>query len=60
MLAVTLAAVGGGTLHSSDGNADGIVRTYAPDFGGAGIAGDWALRVGDGEDAVSGRVAPVW
>ena len=36
-------------LHGrSGGNADGIVRTYTPDFGGSGIAGDWILRVSDG------------
>ena len=36
------------TLHDrSGGNADGIGQAYAPDFGGAGIAGDWTLRVRD-------------
>ena len=36
------------TLHDrSGGNADGIEQTYAPDFGGTGIAGDWTLRVSD-------------
>ena len=35
-------------LHDrSGGNADDIVRTYTPDFGGTGIAGDWTLRVSD-------------
>ena len=36
------------TLHDrSGGNADGIGRTYTPDFDGTGIAGDWILRVSD-------------
>ena len=45
------------TLHDrSGGNADGIVRTYAPDFGGTGIAGDWALRVSDGASGDAGTL----
>ena len=45
------------TLHDrSGGNADGIVRTYAPDFGGAGIAGDWTLRVSDGAPGDAGTL----
>ncbi len=36
------------TLHSrTGGSANDIDRTYAPDFDGAGIAGDWILRVSD-------------
>ena len=36
------------TLHRYSGEGtDDIVRMYAPDFGGTGIAGDWTLRVGD-------------
>jgi subtilisin-like proprotein convertase family protein len=36
------------TLHRYSGEgADDIIRTYTPDFGGTGIAGDWTLRVGD-------------
>ena len=36
------------TLHRYSGEgADGIIRTYTPDFGGTGIAGDWILRVSD-------------
>ena len=36
------------TLHSrTGGSADDIDRTYAPDFDGTGIAGDWTLRVSD-------------
>ena len=45
------------TLHDrSGGNADGIVRTYAPDFGGTGIAGDWTLRVSDGAPGDAGTM----
>ena len=45
------------TLHDrSGGNADGIDRTYAPDFGGAGIAGDWTLRVSDGAPGDAGTL----
>ena len=45
------------TLHDrSGGNADGIKQTYAPDFGGAGIAGDWALRVSDGASGDTGTL----
>ena len=44
-------------LHGrSGGNADGIARTYAPDFGGTGIAGDWTLRVGDGAPGDAGTL----
>ena len=36
------------TLHRYSGEgADDIIRTYTPDFGGTGIAGDWTLRVSD-------------
>ena len=36
------------TLHSrTGGSADDIDRTYAPDFDGTGIAGNWTLRVSD-------------
>ena len=36
------------TLHSrTGGSANDISRTYAPDFDGTGIAGDWTLRVSD-------------
>ena len=36
------------TLHSrTGGSANDIDRTYAPDFDGTGIAGDWTLRVSD-------------
>ena len=36
------------TLHSrTGGSANDIDRTYTPDFGGTGIAGDWTLRVSD-------------
>ena len=35
-------------LHSRAGDsADSINRTYTPDFGGTGIAGDWILRIRD-------------
>ena len=45
------------TLHGrSGGNADGIARTYAPDFGGTGIAGDWTLRVSDGAPGDAGTL----
>ena len=45
------------TLHDrSGGNADGIEQTYAPDFGGTGIAGDWALRVSDGAPGDAGTL----
>ena len=45
------------TLHGrSGGLADDIVRTYTPDFGGAGIAGDWALRVSDGASGDAGTL----
>ena len=45
------------TLHdSSGGNADGIGQTYTPDFGGTGIAGDWALRVSDGASGDAGTL----
>ena len=36
------------TLHSrTGGSANDISRTYAPDFDGTGIAGNWTLRVSD-------------
>ena len=36
------------TLHSrTGGSANDIDRTYAPDFDGTGIAGNWTLRVSD-------------
>ena len=36
------------TLHSrTGGSANDIDRTYAPDFDGTGIAGDWTLRISD-------------
>ena len=45
------------TLHDrSGGNADGIGQTYAPDFGGAGIAGDWTLRASDGAPGDAGTL----
>ena len=45
------------TLHGrSGGNADGIKQTYAPDFGGTGIAGDWTLRVSDGASGDAGTL----
>ena len=45
------------TLHGrSGGNADGIVRTYTPDFGGTGIAGDWILRIADGARGDAGTL----
>ena len=44
-------------LHDrSGGNADGIEQTYAPDFGGAGIAGDWTLRASDGAPGDAGTL----
>ena len=50
-LVVDLIAPGGTaqTLHSrTGGSANDIDQTYAPDFDGTGIAGDWTLRVSDG------------
>ena len=45
------------TLHDrSGGNADGIEQTYAPDFGGAGITGDWTLRASDGAPGDAGTL----
>ena len=45
------------TLHDrSGGNADGIKQTYAPDFGGTGIAGDWTLRASDGASGDAGTL----
>ena len=46
------------TLHDRSGdNADGISdSTYAPDFGGTGIAGDWILRVSDGASGDAGTL----
>ncbi len=44
-------------LHDrSGGNADDIVRMYAPDFGGTGIAGDWTLRASDGAPGDAGTL----
>ena len=45
------------TLHRYSGEgADDIIRTYTPDFGGTGIAGDWALRVSDGAPGDAGTL----
>ena len=45
------------TLHSrSGGLANDIVRTYAPDFAGTGIAGDWTLRASDGAPGDAGTL----
>ena len=45
------------TLHRYSGEgADDIIRTYAPDFGGTGIAGDWTLRVSDGASGDAGTL----
>ena len=44
-------------LHSHTGGpANDIDRTYTPDFGGAGIAGDWTLRVRDDAEADTGTL----
>ena len=45
------------TLHRYSGEgADGIIRTYTPDFGGTGIAGDWTLRASDGASGDAGTL----
>ena len=45
------------TLHDRTGyETDDIDRTYTPDFGGAGIAGDWTLRVRDGAGGDTGTL----
>ena len=45
------------TLHRYSGEGtDDIVRMYAPDFGGTGIAGDWTLRVSDGAPGDAGTL----
>ena len=45
------------TLHRYSGEgADGIIRTYTPDFGGTGIAGDWILRASDGASGDAGTL----
>ena len=45
------------TLHDSTGyETDDIDQTYAPDFGGVGIAGDWTLRVRDGAGGDTGTL----
>ncbi len=44
-------------LHShTGGSANDIDRTYTPDFGGTGIAGDWTLRVRDDAGADTGTL----
>ncbi len=45
------------TLHDRTGyETDGIDQTYAPDFGGVGIAGDWTLRIRDGAGGDTGTL----
>ena len=45
------------TLHDRTGyETDDIDQTYAPDFGGVGIAGDWTLRVRDGAGGDTGTL----
>ena len=45
------------TLHDRTGyETDDIDRTYAPDFGGVGIAGDWILRVRDSAGGDTGTL----
>ena len=45
------------TLHDSTGyETDDIDQTYAPDFGGVGIAGDWTLRIRDGAGGDTGTL----
>ena len=45
------------TLHDRTGyETDGIDQTYAPDFGGVGIAGDWTLRVSDSAGGDTGTL----
>ena len=38
------------------GSTNDIDQTYTPDFGGAGIAGDWAMRIRDGAGADTGTL----
>ena len=43
------------TLHNRTGtDADNIVQTYEPDFGGVSITGNWTLRIDDNYDADPG------
>ena len=45
------------TLHDRTGyEADDIDQTYAPDFDGVGIAGDWTLRIRDGAGGDTGTL----
>ena len=45
------------TLHDRTGyETDDIDRTYAPDFGGVGIEGDWTLRVRDSAGGDTGTL----
>ncbi len=45
------------TLHDRTGyEADDIDQTYAPDFGGVGIAGDWTLHIRDGAGGDAGTL----
>ena len=45
------------TLHDRTGyEADDIDQTYAPDFGGIGIAGDWTLHVRDSAGGDTGTL----
>ena len=45
------------TLHDHAGGfTDDIDQTYAPDFGGTGIAGDWALRIHDNAGGDTGTL----
>ena len=45
------------TLHDRTGyETDDIDQTYAPDFGGVGIEGDWTLRVRDGAGGDTGTL----
>ena len=45
------------TLHDRTGyETDDIDQTYAPDFGGVGIAGDWTLRIRDGAGGDTGTL----
>ena len=45
------------TLHDRTGyETDDIDQTYAPDFGGVGIAGDWILRVRDSAGGDTGTL----
>ena len=45
------------TLHDrTGGSSDDIDQTYAPDFDGVGIAGDWTLRIRDGAGGDTGTL----